>query len=62
MLFTKEDVKTLSKEEILQKIADTTMDGVVALANKIFAQKPTLAGLGPVKHVMDYDKVVERLK
>ncbi len=54
--------RLLSKEEILQKIADTTMDGVVSLANKIFTQKPTLAGLGPVKRVMDYDKVVERLK
>lgn len=54
--------RLLPKEEILQKIADTTVDGVVSLANRIFSQKPTLAGLGPVKHVMSYEKLVDRLK
>lgn len=50
------------KEEILDKIVNTTEDDVTNLAERMFSQTPSLACLGPVKHVMSYDKLAETLK
>jgi len=54
--------RLLEKEEILAKIASVTVQDVQSLAEKIFSQRPTLAGLGPVAHVMSYDKLISALK
>lgn len=54
--------RLLDKEEILEKIADTSVQKVIDLANRIFSETPTLACLGPVSQVMSYDKLVEKLK
>lgn len=54
--------RLLEKEEILAKIAAVTAEDIRRLAEKIFSQKPTLAGLGPVAHVMPYDKLTDVLK
>lgn len=54
--------RLLDKEEILEKIADTSVQKVIDLANRIFSKTPTLACLGPVSRVMSYDKLVEKLK
>lgn len=50
------------KEEILDKIVNTTENDVTDLAERMFSQTPSLACLGPVKHVMSYDKLAETLK
>ncbi|MGN1078738.1 MAG: M16 family metallopeptidase, partial [Alphaproteobacteria bacterium] len=50
------------KEEIVNKIVNTTADDVTALAERMFSRTPSLACLGPVKHVMSYDKLVQMLK
>lgn len=50
------------KEEILNKIVNTTADDVTGLAERMFSQTPALASLGPVKHVMSYDKLAQILK
>lgn len=54
--------RLLEKEEILEKIAAVSLDGVKNLACRIFSQTPTLAALGPVGHVMSYDKLAGLLK
>lgn len=54
--------RLLEKEEILEKIAAVSLDGVKKLAGRIFSQTPTLAALGPVGHVMSYDKLSGILK
>lgn len=54
--------RLIDKDEILKKIAAVKKDDVVALAQDIFSQKPTLTALGPVRHVMDYDKLTSLLK
>lgn len=50
------------KEEIVNKIVNTTADDVTALAERMFSRTPSLACLGPVKHVMSYDKLAQVLK
>lgn len=50
------------KEEILGRIMNTTAADVTGLADRLFSRTPTLACLGPVKRVMDYDKLAEMLK
>ena len=54
--------RLLEKEEILGKIAAVTLGDVRNLAEKIFSQKPTLASLGPVAHVMPFDNLTAALK
>jgi len=54
--------RLLEKDEILGKIAAVTVDDVQKLAEKIFSQKPTLASLGPVAHVMSFDTLTAALK
>lgn len=54
--------RLLEKDEILAKISAVSIEDVQALAGKIFSQKPTLASLGPVAHVMSYDAVADVLK
>ncbi len=53
--------RLLDKEEILEKIAQVSQDGVQALAKKIFSTKPTLATLGPVDYVLSYDEIKKAL-
>lgn len=54
--------RLLEKEEILGKIASVTIEDVRSLAERIFSRKPAFASLGPVTHVMSYDKLTDTLK
>jgi hypothetical protein len=51
----------LNVQEKLDQLEAATVKGVQAMAERIFATKPTLAALGPLKGLQDYDSVVKRL-
>ena len=53
--------KTINVQEKVQKIDALSLDKIHAVAQKIFAGKPTLAALGPTQHLESYDKICERL-
>jgi predicted Zn-dependent peptidase len=47
--------------EQIERIDSVDIDAVVALAEKIFAGKPTIAALGPLDHLADYDSIAASL-
>lgn len=53
--------RVIPKEETIAKIESVNADALRQTAHRLFSQKPTLASLGPVDHVWDYDHVMERL-
>lgn len=53
--------RVISDDETIAKIDAVSREGLSALARRIFAQKPTLASLGPIKHVASYDDILSRL-
>ncbi len=53
--------RLVPKEEILGKIESTTVADVVDISRRILKTRPTLAVLGPVRDVMPYEHVCERL-
>ena len=54
------DRRILVAEQI-ERIDSVDIDAVVALAEKIFAGKPTIAALGPLDHLADYDSIAASL-
>lgn len=54
--------RIIDKDELLNKVDAVSKEQLEKLALSIFTSKPTLASLGPVKHVLSYDKLQERLK
>ena len=54
--------RIIEKDELLGMIAAVNKDQLERLALSTFTSKPTLASLGPVKHVLSYEKLQERLK
>lgn len=48
--------------EIVQAIDQVTKENLSAVANKIFRSHPTFAALGPIEHVMPFEKVCEQLQ
>lgn len=54
--------KIISKKEKLNKINSVTIQQVSNLATSIFTTAPVLACSGPIKNVMPYEKIEERLK
>ncbi|MGN1091272.1 MAG: M16 family metallopeptidase [Alphaproteobacteria bacterium] len=54
--------RIIDKDETLAKVDAVSKEQLEKLALSIFTSKPTLASLGPVKHVLSYDKLQERLK
>ena len=53
--------RVVPKEEIIADIASITTADLDKVADRIFTTRPTLASLGPIKHVMSYDDVCARL-
>ncbi|MDY6407712.1 MAG: pitrilysin family protein [Pseudomonadota bacterium] len=53
--------RVVPDDETVQQIEAVTQEQMQALAKRIFMQKPTLATLGPVHKVPDYESVVSRL-
>ena len=49
-------------KEIIKAIKSVTAEQVQALAKQIFSGKPTFATIGPVKNVMTYEDICNRLK
>lgn len=47
--------------ETVARVEAVTMDDICRVATRIFTQKPTLAALGPVKHVLSLDTITENL-
>lgn len=52
----------IDKDEIVQKIEQVDKEALVKTMNLLLSSRPTLATLGPIKHVMDYDELCCRLK
>ncbi|MCQ2914473.1 MAG: insulinase family protein [Alphaproteobacteria bacterium] len=53
--------RLITKEEIIEKINSVNIDRLQKLARQIFTSKPTIAALGPIKNVMSYDELCNRL-
>jgi predicted Zn-dependent peptidase len=53
--------KALDVQYLISLIDAVTVYSVQRVAQRIFAGNPTLAALGPIKDLMDYDKIRERL-
>lgn len=53
--------RTFDLEERLCQLDAVTLDDVHKIADKIFSTSPTLAALGPLGKLEDYDKIKERL-
>lgn len=53
--------RPVTKEEVVAEIEAVDKAMLQRVASRIFTGKPTLASLGPVKHVMPYEKILERL-
>jgi len=51
----------LDVNEKLEKIEAVTIKDVEAMARRIFRGRPTLAALGPVKNLEDYDSIAKKL-
>ncbi|WP_395494960.1 M16 family metallopeptidase [Acetobacter sp. KSO5] len=47
--------------ETVARVEAVTTDDICRVATRIFTQKPTLAALGPVKHVLSLDTITENL-
>ena len=54
--------KVRSKASLVKSICSVTAKDIQKYATKIFAQKPTVSCLGPIKNMMDYDAIVKELK
>ncbi|MBP5534315.1 MAG: insulinase family protein [Alphaproteobacteria bacterium] len=54
--------RVLDSKEIIKNINAVDENMLKQTAEKIFFGKPTLSCLGPIKHVMPYEKLVEALK
>ena len=54
--------RVISKEETIQRINEVDVHMLKQIADYLFTQKPTLASLGPVSHVMSYEKLLDTLK
>lgn len=54
--------RVISKEEAIERINSVQVADLQKTADYLFAQKPTLACLGPVSHVMDYAQLKDALK
>lgn len=54
--------RVVPKQEVIAAVDAVTNADVIRVAKRIFATKPTLAALGPIKHLMSYQDVENRLK
>ncbi len=54
--------RVIPKEETIARIEEVDASLLQKTAHFIFSKKPTLASLGPIEHVWDYDLLIERLR
>jgi predicted Zn-dependent peptidase len=54
--------KSIPPSDIVQAIDRVSAEDLSRVAHKIFRSKPTLTSLGPVQHVMPFEKVCEQLQ
>lgn len=54
--------RVVPKEETIAAIDRVDSEALKRVAHRVFSSKPTLAALGPIKHVMAYEDVLRRLK
>lgn len=54
--------RVVPKEETIAAIDRVDLEALKRVAHRVFSSKPTLAALGPIKHVMAYEDVLRRLK
>lgn len=54
--------RVISDEEILKTVMSIQKSDLSAYAKKLFAQKPTVAALGPIQNLMSYQDICTRLK
>ena len=54
--------RVIDSKEIIKEIEAVDEKMLNKTAQKLFSGKPTLACLGPIKHVMSYEKLTEALK
>jgi predicted Zn-dependent peptidase len=53
--------RTLSIEELTERVDAVTVDGVRRIADTIFTGRPTLAAIGPIAELIAHDKLTARL-
>ncbi|MGN0919616.1 MAG: M16 family metallopeptidase [Alphaproteobacteria bacterium] len=54
--------RVVAEREILSAVKKVSVADLAQCADKLFRQKPTLAALGPISHLMPYGEVCQRLK
>lgn len=54
--------RVVSEREILSAVKKVSMSDLADCANALFNQKPTVAALGPISHLMPYEDICTRLK
>ena len=54
--------RVLSEKEMLADIKKVSMVDLCTCADSLFRQKPTMAALGPISHLMSYDDICKALK
>ena len=54
--------RVVSEREILAAVKKVSVADLTKCADRLFRQKPTLAALGPISHLMPYEEVCARLK
>ena len=54
--------RVVPKEETIADIEAVDRTALQRMAHRLFSSKPTLAALGPIKHVMSYEEIRTKLK
>ncbi|MBO7484391.1 MAG: insulinase family protein [Alphaproteobacteria bacterium] len=54
--------RVISEKEMLASVKKVSMQDLQECADSLFRQKPTVAALGPISHLMSYDDICARLK
>ncbi len=54
--------RPLPSQEIIQAIDAVSMEDISRVATKVFQSPPTLTALGPIEHVLSFEKLCEQLQ
>ena len=54
--------RVIPEKEILSAIKKVSLQDLQKSADSLFSQKPTVAALGPIKHLMSYQDICSALK
>lgn len=54
--------RPITNEELMERLNALTIERIADLASRLFtSEKPTLAAIGPIKNLPDYDEIVSQL-